>query len=218
MSVRPTETTSPSTASSTELPGLGHSFLHRNRRDDRFGGLGERIIQELCRGAARVTAPFIYWTASMNIFGAPALSACCRRTLLSHDAFVTHTIPQHLSSPLSDRGRPLAEWKRRRFERRAGGHAGRVVPPACHPRPPHRFSPWVEAAPGACMSMLSLLNALTQTATNAPGHEDAVGRLASPHALMKRTDRLKSSKRSRRICARNPQSPDLYQDLHSTRP
>ena len=120
--------------------------------------------------AARVTAPFISWTASMNIFGVPAWSACRRRTLLSHDApSLTHTIPQHLSSPLhGDRG------PTRRMET-APLRTTRWRP--CRQSGPSRMSSAAASslfAPGRSRtrehdspSMLSLLNALTQTATNA---------------------------------------------------
>jgi signal transduction histidine kinase len=196
MSVRPTEIVSPSTASPTDPLDLVTRFSTEIAAMTDLGALSERIIEELCRvGGAAHGALYLLdreheYFRRAGIIGSGA-SACFPTTLP-----LTHAIPQHLSSALPPVMEPASSTNGRH---EATDQAVCVLPPTRSI--PHvsrgrliAFS-LLEASRGhahCAGAMLSLLNALAQTATNALDTKMLLEDLHRSHALMKRTDRLKS--------------------------
>jgi signal transduction histidine kinase len=195
MSVRPTETTSPSPASSTELLDLVTRFSTEIGAMTDLGGLGERIIQELCRVGGTSHGAIYLLDREQEHFRRAGLVGVAAEPCFPTTLPLTHTIPQHLSCPAQATGAVQsqngngaasndslaamqAEWSLPHIIR------GRLIAFSLLGRSRTR-----EHAPP---SMLSLLNALAQTATNALDTRMLLEDLHRSHALMKRTDRLKS--------------------------
>lgn len=161
-----------------------------------LGALSERIIEELCRiwgtthGALYLLDREHEHFRRAGVVGAAA-PPCFPATLP-----LTHVIPLHLSAPLppvteaapSNNGRHEATDEALRAMR-----ATRSVPHISRGRL-IAFSLLGESRAHAhdAAPMLSLLNALAQTATNALDTRMLLEDLHRSHALMKRTDRLKS--------------------------
>ena len=196
MSVRPTEMVSPSTASSTDPLVLVTRFSTEIAAITDLGALSERIIEELCRicgathGAIYVLDREHEHYRRTGVVGAAAPS--CFPATLS----LTHAIPQHLSAALPPVTEPVPSKNGHHEapdEALRALHATKSVPHVSRGRL-IAFSLLGEsrAHAHAAASMLSLLNALAQTATNALDTRMLLEDLHRSHALMKRTDRLKS--------------------------
>ena len=161
-----------------------------------LGALSERIIEELCRvgdathGALYVLDREHEYYRRAGVVGAAA-PPCFPATLS-----LIHAIPQHLSAALPPVTEPAASKNGRHGapdEALRAVRATRSVPHVSRGRL-IAFSLLGESRADAhnAGSMLSLLNALAQTATNALDTRMLLEDLQRSHALMKRTDRLKS--------------------------
>jgi signal transduction histidine kinase len=187
---------SPSTASSTDPLDLVTRFSTEIAALTDLGALSERIIEELCRICGTTHGALYLLDREHEHFrraGAVGAAAppCFPATLP-----LTHVIPLHLSALLppvmeaapSNNGRHEGTDEALRAMR-----ATRSVPHVSRGRL-IAFSLLGESRAHArdAAPMLSLLNALAQTATNALDTRMLLEDLHRSHALMKRTDRLKS--------------------------
>ena len=195
MSVRPTEMASPSTASSTALLDVVARFSTEIGAMTDPVALGERIIQELCRVTGTSHGALYLLDREHEHFRCagmvgPAAEACFPPILP-----LAHPVPEHFSSPPSVTGSvgPHNGRDAASDDSLAAMQAERGVPHISRGRLiafsllGRSRAPLHDAA-----SMPSLLNALAQTATNVLDTRMLLEDLHRSHALMKRTDRLKS--------------------------
>src|SRR6478736_1328921 len=196
MSVRPTEMASASTASPTHLLDLVTRFSTEIGAMTDLGALSERIIQELCRVGGTTHGALYLLDREHEHFRRAGLVGQAAESCFPRMLPLTHTIPQHLSSSLQ-RVPGLAEPHN-------GRHA--ALDDALAAMRAERNLPHVSRGRLIAFSLLggnrpqehdatpivSLLNALAQTATNALDTSMLLEDLHRSHALMKRTDRLKS--------------------------
>lgn len=196
MSVRPTEITSPSTASPTDLLDLVTRFSTEIGAMTDLGALGERIIQELCRvGGTSHGAIYLLDREHEHFRRAGSVGAAaepCFPATLS----LTHTIPQHLSSAdqtMAESVSPQNGNGASSYDALAAMQVECGLPHISRGRL-IAFSLLGRSRTGErdAPSMRSLLHALAQTATNALDTRMLLEDLHRSHALMKRTDRLKS--------------------------
>ena len=187
---------SPSTPSSTDLLDLVTRFSTEIGAMTDLGTLGERIIQELCRVGGTSHGALYLLDREHEYFrraGTVGLAApsCCPATLP-----LTHAIPQQLMSPTPT----VPELGRSNNGQHAAGgdalglmQAARGIPHISRGRL-IAFSLLGDSCGHGhdAASTLSLLNALAQTATNAMDTRMLLEDLQRSHALMKRTDRLRS--------------------------
>jgi signal transduction histidine kinase len=184
---------SPSTASSTDLLNLVTRFSTEIGAMTDLGALGERIIQELCRVGGTTQGALYLLDREHEHFrraGVVGSAASCFPATLP----LTHAIAQQLSGSIcpatdhapANNGHHTADAMR-------GFGASRCLPHMSRGRL-IAFSLLGESGSGTddAASTLSLLNALAQTATNALDTSMLLEDLHRSHALMKRTDRLKS--------------------------
>ena len=193
MSVRPTEMASPSTASSTDLLDLVTRFSTEIGAMTDLGRLSERIIQELCRVAGSGDGALYLLDREHEHFrraGMVGSKSCFPGTLP-----LTHTIPQHLTPPQTIPGPAQAHNGRYAAfdDALASMRAERSLPHVSRGRL-IAFSVLggKQSQQHDATSIAPLLNALAQTATNALDTRMLLEDLHHSHALMKRTDRLKS--------------------------
>lgn len=196
MSVRPTEITSPSTASPTDLLDLVTRFSTEIGAMTDLGALGERIIQELCRvGGTSHGAIYLLDREHEHFRRAGSVGAAaepCFPATLS----LTHTIPQHLSSAVQTMAESVSPQNGNgasSYDALAAMQVECGLPHISRGRL-IAFSLLGRSHTGErdAPSMRSLLHALAQTATNALDTRMLLEDLHRSHALMKRTDRLKS--------------------------
>ena len=196
MSVRPTEMASASTTSPTHLLDLVARFSTEIGAMTDLDALSERIIQELCRVGGTTHGALYLLDREHEHFRRAGLVGLAAESCFPGTLPLTHTIPQHLSSSLQTVP-GLAEPH--------NGHRA-ALDDALAAMRAERNLPHVSRGRLIAFSLLggnrtqehdatpivSLLNALAQTATNALDTSMLLEDLHRSHALMKRTDRLKS--------------------------
>jgi signal transduction histidine kinase len=185
---------SSSTTSPTDLLDLVTRFSTEIGAMTDLGSLAERIIQELCRaGSATQGALYLLDREHEHFrragtFGLVAQS-CCPATLP-----LTHAIPTQLSIPLISESASPPNGHHLAQDNALGAlRAAQSLPHISRGRL-IAFSLLGErpAIEHDAASTVSLMNALAQTATNALDTRMLLEDLQRSHALMKRTDRLKS--------------------------
>src|SRR6476661_11261207 len=193
MSVRPTEIASASTASPTHLLDLVTRFSTEIGAMTDLGALSERIIQELCRVGGTTHGALYLLDREHEHFRRAGLVGLAAESCFPGTLPLTHTIPQHLSSSLQTVPEPHNGCRTALDDALAAMRAERNLPHVSRGRliafsllggnrtQEHDATP-----------IVSLLNALAQTATNALDTSMLLEDLHRSHALMKRTDRLKS--------------------------
>jgi signal transduction histidine kinase len=196
MSVRPTEIPLPSTASPTHLLDLVTRFSTEIGGMTDLGALGERIIQELCRVGGTSHGAIYLLDREHEHFRRAGIVGGAAESCFPATLSMTHTISQHLASA----GRTIAESVGPQNGNGASSYdALHAMQVEC--ALPHisrgrliAFSLLGHSRTGEhdAPLMLSLLHALAQTATNALDTRMLLEDLHRSHALMKRTDRLKS--------------------------
>jgi len=160
-----------------------------------LGALAERIIQELCRvGGTAHGALYLLDREHEHFRRAGVVGASASGFPVTVP--LTHPIPQELSGSICPATSPAAPHNGRhpsQDDAFAGLRTGRCLPHVSRGRL-IAFSLLGESGSRThdAASMLSLLNALAQTATNALDTSMLLEDLHRSHALMKRTDRLKS--------------------------
>jgi signal transduction histidine kinase len=184
---------SPSTASSTDLLDLVTRFSTEIGAMTDLGSLSERIIQELCRVAGRGDGALYLLDREHEHFrraGMVGAKSCFPGTLP-----LTHTIPQHLT-PAETVSGPAQPHNGRYAAFAAALAAMRAEHSLPHVSRGRLIAFSVLGAKRShqhdTASIAPLLNALAQTATNALDTRMLLEDLHRSHALMKRTDRLKS--------------------------
>src|SRR6188474_353469 len=196
MSVRPTEMASASTISPTDLLDLVTRFSTEIGAMTDLGALSERIIQELCRVGGTTHGALYLLDREHEHFRRAGLVGLAAESCFPGTLALTHTIPQHLSSSLQTAPgmtEPHNGCRAALDDALAAMRAGRNLPHVSRGRliafsllggnRTHEH----DATP-----IVSLLNALAQTATNALDTSMLLEDLHRSHALMKRTDRLRS--------------------------
>ena len=195
MSVRPTEMTLASTISSTNLLDLVTRFSTEIGAMTDLGALSERIIQEFCRVGGTSHGALYLLDREHEHFRRAGLIGQTAESCFPATLPLTHTIAQHLSPghALPEMAEPHNGCRGALDSALAGMRAERKLPHVSRGRL-IAFS--LLGATGAQgndeTSIASLLNALAQTATNALDTSMLLEDLHRSHALMKRTDRLRS--------------------------
>jgi signal transduction histidine kinase len=192
---------SPSTASSTDLLDLVTRFSTEIGAMTDLGALGERIIQELCRVGGTTHGALYLLDREHEHFRRAGVVGAAAPSCFPPTLPLTHAIPQQLSGSTCPSTAPAStapagenNGHHAAHENTLGGvRAGRCLPHLSRGRL-IAFSLLGESGGRIhdAASMLSLLNALAQTATNALDTSMLLEDLHRSHALMKRTDRLKS--------------------------
>ena len=195
MSVRPTEIASPPTASSTDLLDLVTRFSTEIGAMTDLGALSERIIQELCRVGGTSHGALYLLDREHEHFRRAGMAGQAAEACFPAMLPMTHAVPQYWSSAPPGMGpaEPRNGCHPAFNDALASMQAERNLPHFSRGRliafsllGPKR------AQPHDATSIESLLNALAQTATNALDTRMLLEDLQRSHALMKRTDRLKS--------------------------
>jgi signal transduction histidine kinase len=196
MSVRPTEITSPSTASPIDLLDLVTRFSTEIGAMTDLGGLSERIIQDLCRVGGTTHGAIYLLDREHELFRRSGVVGAGADSCFPVTLPLTHTIPQHLScagQPMTGSAQSQNGNGEASNEALAAMQAERTVAHVSRGRL-IAFSLLGRSRTTRhdSMSMQSLLSALAQTATNALDTRMLLEDLHRSHALMKRTDRLRS--------------------------
>jgi len=196
MSVRPTEMVPPSTASSTDLLDLVTRFSTEIGAMTDLSALVERIIQELCRVGGTTHGALYLLDREHEHFRRAGVVGDAALPCFPSTLPLTHPIAQQLSaSTYLGPGQAAANNGHGAAHEDAFGalRAARGLPHVSRGRL-IAFSLLGESRSRThdAASMLSLLHALAQTATNALDTNMLLEDLHRSHALMKRTDRLKS--------------------------
>src|SRR6478735_5178470 len=193
MSVRPTEMASASTTSPTHLLDLVARFSTEIGAMTDLDALSERIIQELCRVGGTTHGALYLLDREHEHFRRAGLVGLAAESCFPGTLPLTHTIPQHLSSSLQTVPEPHNGCRTALDDALAAMRAERNLPHVSRGRliafsllGGHRTQEH------DATSIVSLLNALAQTATNALDTSMLLEDLHRSHALMKRTDRLRS--------------------------
>ena len=195
MSVRPTEMASPSTTSPTHLLDLVTRFSTEIGAMTDLGALSERIIQELCRVGGTSHGALYLLDREHEHFRRAGMVGQGAESCFPAILPLAHTIAEHLSPPHMLPGTA---------EPQNGCRA--VLDHALAAMRTERKLPHVSRGRLIAFSLLGgnrsqeveetsippLLNALAQTATNALDTSMLLEDLHRSHALMKRTDRLRS--------------------------
>lgn len=189
MSVRPTEMASASTTSFTNLLDLVTRFSTEIGAMTDLGALAERIIQELCRVAGTPHGALYVLDREHEHFRRAGMVGLAAEACFPSTLPATHPIPQHLSGAQADPhngsrtalDHALAAIGTQR--KLAHLSRGRLIAFSLLGGNP---------AQGDNETSAALLNALAQTATNALDTSMLLEDLHRSHALMKRTDRLRS--------------------------
>ena len=196
MSVRPTEMASPSTASSTAPLDLVTRFSTEIAALTDLGALSERIIEELCRIYGTTHGALFLLDREHEHFRRAGVVGAAAPPCFPATLPLTHVIPLHLSAllpPVTEAAPPNNGRHEGTDEALRAMRATKSVPHVSRGRL-IAFSLLGESRAHAhdATPVLSLLNALAQTATNALDTRMLLEDLHRSHALMKRTDRLKS--------------------------
>ena len=186
---------SPSTASPTDLLDLVTRFSTEIGAMTDLGALCERIVQELCRVSGTDHGALYLLDREHEHFRRAGMVGLAAEPCFPATLPLTHPIPQYLSPVQSTSGVPQpnngrhgacddelaamrTEWSLPHISR------GRLIGFSLFGRK--------GAQEHDAKSILSLMNALAQTATNALDTGMLLEDLHRSHVLMKRTDRLKS--------------------------
>jgi signal transduction histidine kinase len=196
MSVRPTEITSPSTATSIDLLDLVTRFSTEIGAMTDLGGLSERIIHELCRVGCATHGAIYLLDREHEHFRRSGLVGAAAESCFPVTLPLAHAIPQHLSGagqPMTGSAPPQNGTGEASNDALAAMQAERSVPHLSRGRL-IAFSLLGRSRTTRhdSLSTQSLLSALAQTATNALDTRMLLEDLQRSHALMKRTDRLRS--------------------------
>ncbi|HTL61296.1 MAG TPA: ATP-binding protein [Nitrospira sp.] len=195
MSVRPTEMVSSSTNSSTNPLDLVTRFSTEIGAMTDLGALAERIIQELCRVAGTGHGALYLLDREHEHFRRAGVVGLAAPSCFPATLPLAHPIPQHLSALLPPQTEPMGSNGRHPAADDAL-RAMRAVASLPHISRSRLiafslFGQTLGQGPDA-VEVPSLWNALAQTATNALDTSMLLEDLHRSHALMKRTDRLKS--------------------------
>jgi signal transduction histidine kinase len=195
MSVRPTEMASASTTSSTNLLDLVTRFSTEIGAMTDLGALSERIIQELCRVGGTSHGALYLLDREHEHFRRAGLVGQTAESCFPAALPLTHTIAQHLSPAhaLPGMAEPHNGCRAPLDSALASMGAERKLPHVSRGRLiAFSLLGGTLAQGNDETSIASLLNALAQTATNALDTSMLLEDLHRSHALMKRTDRLRS--------------------------
>src|SRR6476620_2754762 len=193
MSVRPTEMASASTISPTHLLDLVTRFSTEIGAMTDLGALSERIIQELCRVGGTTHGALYLLDREHEHFRRAGLVGLAAESCFPGTLPRTHTVPQHLSSSLQTVSEPHNGCRTALDDALAAMRAERNLPHVSRGRLiAFSLLGGNRTQEHDATSIVSLLNALAQTATNALDTSMLLEDLHRSHALMKRTDRLRS--------------------------
>ncbi|HKT33668.1 MAG TPA: ATP-binding protein [Nitrospira sp.] len=185
---------SPSTASPTDLLDLVTRFSTEIGAMTDLGALSERIIQQLCRVGDTSHGALYVLDREHEHFRRAGLVDVNVESCFPATLALTHTIPEHLCSaqPASWVSQPLNGEYAAFNDALAAMQVERRLPHVSRGRLIAFSLLGGKRTPQHEPSIVSLLNALAQTATNALDAAMLLEDLHRSHALMKRTDRLRS--------------------------